>query len=139
MANVACTFYITESAIGGKLTGGFVNGSVLNSGDNLVVSVVYPTQGASPQTLTGVFVFTAAPAASSNQATPSPFVVGSSNNFVCVTSVPSAAGVTGTNAVTYNFPAVPYAGGSPGSYELTFVAIDGDLQWSEDPEFDTSS
>ena len=46
---------------------------------------------------------------------------------------------TKNDTTIYNFPPIPYAGGARGSYELTFVAIDGETQWSEDPEFDTSN
>ena len=39
----------------------------------------------------------------------------------------------------YTFEPILYHGGQMGSYELTLIAVDGARQWSEDPEFDTSS
>lgn len=140
MSNVTCTFTVADTAIGGKLTGGFADGvNVLQANDNLIVIVNYPAGGATiPANLGGVFVFTPSPAAS-NQTTPSPFLNATSSNYVCLQSqVGTRSGPAG-GYYTYTFPPVQYLGAQVGAYELTFVAIDGTRQWSEDPEFDTSS
>lgn len=139
MSDVTCTFTVVDSTVGGKLSGGFASGAnVLKANDNLVVVVKYPAGGTVPASLGGVFVFTPAPGVS-NQSTPSPFVRASNSNYVCLQQqVGTKSGPDGGYFI-FTFPSIPYAGGKVGSYEFTFVAIDGFRQWSEDPEFDTSS
>ncbi len=142
MKNVTCTFTIVADANGGNLTGGFDNGATLESGDSLTVTVVYPAANGAPGSLDGVFVFSASPFAGRSQTAPSPFVRGANGKFVCVTTK-TATGVATGNTTEYPFASIPYGGGLVGVYELTFVAIDKSTtpptQWSEDPEFDTSS
>ena len=72
---------------GGKLSGGFPNGErpTLQNGDSINVSVSFTAGDSTAPNglLQGIFVFTAAADAVSNQATPSPFVFGS-QNYACV-------------------------------------------------------
>lgn len=143
MAQYSCNFSIPAGSTGGKLSGGFVGGTPnLLVNDSIVVSVVYPSTSGSPVTLGGAFVFSTAPDAPSSQATATPFVWSYNNAFRCFL-IPTATGVTVGNTVVYTFDALNYLGGLPGNYELTFVAINNEVnppqQWSEDPEFDTSS
>jgi hypothetical protein len=140
MSDVICTFTIANSGIGGKLTGGFPNGgNIVKPNDNLIVAVQYPIGGTPPANLAGVFVFTAAPNASSSQDWPSPFVQANNSNYICLQQQLGTRSGNDANYVTFTFPAMAYPGGKRGSYELTFIAMDGQRQWSEDPEFDTSS
>jgi hypothetical protein len=140
-----CNFSIPagSTATGGKLTGGFDAGRspVLQNGDSVVVSVVYPDSTSAPPLLTATIVFTESQLALTNQTTATPFVM-ASNNFLCL-ATQQAEGVVAGNTTVYTFPALLYSGGLPGSYELTFVASNNyaetPVQWSEDPEFDTSS
>lgn len=143
MAQYSCKFSIPAGSTGGKLSGGFVGGTPsLVANDRIIVSVVYPSTSGNPATLDGAFVFSAAPDAPSSQTTATPFVWSYNNAFLCFYA-PVANPVTVGNTVVYTFPALDYLGGLPGNYELTFVAINNNVnppqQWSEDPEFDTSS
>jgi hypothetical protein len=142
MANLNCTFYIPADGQPGKLTGGFQNGTSLSSPGSLTVNVVHPDAETAPSTLTGVFVFTTSPLALTNQTAPSPFVMGPNSNFACL-STQQAIGSISNGGMLYTFGSIAYGGGQPGSYELTFVAVNNEvsppLQWAEDPEFDTSN
>ena len=136
-----CQFTIPGGSMGGRLSGGFPNNvpPTLQKDDSIVVSVTCDVSVA-PNGLTGVFIYTAAGDAPSNQSTPSPFVTGANRNFVCIETCPGT--VSGdSGSVTFTFPAWGYGGGQPGSYELTFVAWNQTtgLQWSEDPEFETGN
>ena len=142
-----CNFSIPEASTttGGKLTGGFDNGRapVLQSGDSIVISVAFPAASGAPATLTGTTVFTESQLALTNQTTATPFVRGGANgNFLCLSTQQARGSVVG-NTTVYAFPPMVYGGGLPGSYEVTFVATNNGasppVQWSEDPEFDTSS
>jgi hypothetical protein len=141
-----CIFSIPEGSTttGGKLTGGFNGGGPdLQSEDTIVVSVVYPASSGAPGTLTGTTVFTESPLALTTQTTATPFVRGGANgNFLCL-ATQTAPGVVSGNTTVYTFPPMVYYGGLPGDYELTFIAtnhaVSPPVQWSEDPEFDTSS
>ena len=57
--------------------------------------------------------------------------------------VPGSPGTAQGTNVVFNFGNWTYAGQLPGSYELTFIAINdfgtGQYQWSEDPEFETGN
>lgn len=148
MTDHECKFDITNAS-GGKLTGGFIGRDglpmplppVLANGDRIVVFVKYPALATPPAQLSGTFVFSAAPS-TTEQATATPFVR-ADGNFVCLTTVTSGPSVSG-GVSTYTFVSPTYPGGTQGAYELTFVAADNSvantpIQWSEDPEFDTSS
>ena len=145
MAQYTCTFTIPRGTIGGKLTGGFAAGNnpKLMAGDSLIVSVILNpgNYNGNPGVLTGAFVFTAAPNASKDQTQPSPFMM-PNDAFECVALQQAQAVAQGGNAV-FTFAPIPYPGGAPGSYELTFVAIDSTatppVQWTEDPEFETGN
>ena len=138
-------FTVPPGTTGGKLSGGFPNGErpTLQNGDSINVSVSFTAGDSTAPNglLQGIFVFSAAADALSNQATPSPFVFGS-QNYACVSGTRVAGTVQGTNLV-FNFGNWKYAGQLPGSYELTFIAINdfgtGQYQWSEDPEFETGN
>jgi hypothetical protein len=141
-----CAFVVPPESVGGKLSGGFTSGApTLQNGDSIVVSVSFDAANPNaPVTLTGMFVYTASPQVS-NQTTPSPFVIGANKNFVCLSSQQAPAVASGSNKV-YTFAPIVYTGGQPGQYELTFIAINpngspqGDqMQWSEDPEFETGN
>jgi hypothetical protein len=139
-----CTFTVPPGTTGGKLSGGFPNGRpTLQNGDSINVSVSFTAGDSTAPNglLQGIFVFTAAADAVSNQATPSPFVFGS-QNYACVSGTRVSGTAQGPNLV-FNFGDWTYAGQLPGSYELTFIAINdfgtGQYQWSEDPEFETGN
>jgi hypothetical protein len=142
----SCIFSIPEGSLttGGQLTGGFAGGGPdLQNGDSIVVSVVYPAATGAPSTLTGTTVFTESPLAPTTQTSATPFVRGGANgNFLCL-ATQQAQGTVSGNTTVYAFPPMLYGGGVPGSYELTFIAsnntVSPPVQWSEDPEFDTSS
>lgn len=142
-----CNFSIPagSTATGGKLDGGFDNGRapVLQNGDSIAITVAYPAASGSPLTLAGTTVFTESQLALTNQTTATPFVRGGANgNFLCLSSQEATGAVLGDITV-YAFPPMVYGGGLPGSYEVTFVASNNaaspPVQWSEDPEFDTSN
>lgn len=138
-----CTFTIpSDSPHGGKLSGGFDSTAKLKPGNALLVTVKHPSAATAPDKITGTFVYSAAPAAS-NQATPSPFLLPTTDKFVCINSV-ETQGVAVGAMKHYVFQPVPYGSGLDGQYELTFVATDNTdplnpIQWSEDPEFDTGN
>jgi len=150
MTDHQCKLEIANASIGGKLTGGFVDRQgvalpfppVLRSGDRIVVTINYPAVATPPAQLSGTFVFSAAPSATA-QATATPFVR-EDGNFVCLTTGTSGPlSIGGVTTYTFTSPAHP-GGGPQAAYELTFVAADNTnpaqpIQWSEDPEFDTSS
>ena len=73
-----CTFTVPPGTTGGKLSGGFPNGErpTLQNGDSINVSVSFTAGDSTAPNglLQGIFVFSAAADALSNQATPSPFV-----------------------------------------------------------------
>jgi len=143
MAEYSCNFTIPAGSTGGKLTGGFVGGTPnLQMGDRFTVSVVYPSTTGNPSVMAGAFVFTTAPDAPAGQSTATPFVFSYNDAFVCCLMA-TATGVISGNTVVYTFSPLEYIGRLPGKYELTFVAINNETtppqQWSEDPEFDTSS
>jgi hypothetical protein len=140
-----CAFTVPPGTTGGKLSGGFANGArpALQNGDGIAVSVSFTAGDSTAPTgpMQGIFVFTAAADAASNQATPSPFLF-ASQNYCCASSILAVGTTQGTNLV-FNFAAFMYGGQLPGSYELTFIAINnygtGQYQWSEDPEFETGN
>ena len=141
----ACAFTVPAGTTGGRLSGGFAGGArpTLQNGDRLAVSVSFQAgdSTAPVNQLNGIFVYTAAADAPSNQADPSPFVQGG-GNFICAAGQ-FAAGVSQGSDKVFTFAPYIYNGGRPGSYELTFVAINdvgtAQYQWSEDPEFETGN
>ena len=140
MADINAIFYLPSDGQSGPMTGGFEGGNQLSTPGSLNVTVLILQATNYPSTLTGTFVLTAAPLADTNQTAPSPFQLGSgpTARFQCITSMTASAVPSGQN-VTYTFSGIPYPGGQRGSYELTFIAANGDTQWSIDPEFDTSN
>lgn len=92
--------------------------------------------------VTAVFTFTPANDALGNQAGASPFLSG--GTFVCSQTCQGQLqqGANSNQAVYLFGPTPVYNGGLPGAYELTIVITDSStpkVQWSTDPEFDTSS
>jgi hypothetical protein len=146
--NYPCAFTVTAGTAGGKLIGGFAGGArpTLQNGDSITVSVSFAAGDPNaPVNLNGYFVFTAASDAS-NQSTPSPFLNGSSQNFICLAGGNFSSAVAQGNSLVYTFQPWTYRGGKKGSYELTFVASNDTgsaqgtpMQWSEDPEFETGN
>ena len=152
MADIFCNFTIPAGVVGGKLGGGFTQPDgvtllttndpppTLMGGATLNVKVTYPGATGAPQNLSGIFVFSAAQR-STNQAQASPFLAdGGRTRCMLRVTVPKVS--LDGNSV-YTFPAIPYAGGRAGMYELTFCAANNEasprIQWAEDPEFDTGN
>jgi hypothetical protein len=146
MAILPCNFIIPGGTNnkGGRLQGTGFGGNTpptLNPSDSLTITVQW---GGSPQSapssLTGHLVFS--PAAS-NQTAPSPFLDGVAN-YMCYQQY-TVGQDAGNGPVTFTFPNLVYGGNvAAGSFELTFVAEQNTnttaaIQWSEDPEFDTSN
>lgn len=143
MANITCNFTIPAGGNGGQLTGqgfGAGNPPSLSANDTLTVKVQWAGNSATaPSSLTAYYVFSQAPNA--NQIAPSPFL--QDDNYVCFKTASASRDANSTPA-TYTFPALTYSGGLVGRYELTFVAeaytsTPSCIQWSDDPEFDTSN
>jgi hypothetical protein len=150
MPDIICKFSIPSGQVGGKLTGGFlkndgsywpaVAGPELSKDATLRLTVEHPDPQSAPERLNGIFTFSAA-ATAPNQAKGSPFV-DNRGRVRCLTTA-SATKVVSNGKGIYTFEPISYKGGSPGHYELTFVAEDSNngspIQWSEDPEFDTGN
>lgn len=130
---------------GGNATPSLNGNSSTAIGDQLQAKVTFGTanNAALPSgNVTAVFTFTPANDAQSNQAGASPFLSG--GTFVCSQSCQGQLQQgANSNQAVYVFGSTPvYNGGLPGSYELTIVNTDSStppVQWSTDPEFDTSS
>jgi hypothetical protein len=141
MANFNCNFTIPAGGNGGELQGQGLGGNppLMNAMDTLTVVVKWAgNPNTAPSALTGYYVFSPAAA---NQTAPSPFL--QDGNYLCF-KVASANLEAGSNPPTYTFQGLVYGGLYPGNYELTFVAeaytsTPACIQWSKDPEFDTSN
>jgi hypothetical protein len=84
--------------------------------------------------LTGYFVIS--PVTASSQAAPSPFLNGS--NYVCFLPLSASKPANGQR-YTFSSSLLTVPNNAPsGQYELTVVIDSGGVQWSEDPEFDTT-
>jgi hypothetical protein len=133
---VSANFTVPASTnAGGRLQGAGFGATTprLNGGDSLQVVVTWGGNNA-PGQLTGYFVFSPAPSAGSNQTAPSPFLNGS--NYVCYQSLTASKSGNGQQ---YTFSSFTVPSGAPaGNYELTLVVDNAGVQWSEDPEFDTT-
>ena len=94
-----CAFTVPPGTTGGKLSGGFTNGArpALQIGDGIAVSVSFTAGDSTAPTgpMQGIFVFTAAADAASNQATPSPFLF-ASQNYCCASSILAVGTTQGT-------------------------------------------
>ena len=145
MADLTCRFIIPggTNSKGGQLQGpGLGPGGPPNMGNRGTLTVVVQWGGtpqSAPPSLMGHHIFSAA---DPNQVDPSPFLDGA--NYVCYKPVSAPAANPGNGPVTYTFPTFTYNGQVGGRYELTFVAemnanTPNVMQWSEDPEFDTSN
>ena len=138
MATYTCAFQVpaANSTSGSKLIGGFPGSTAptLAKDDQLQVTVKFLGNQSIPSSLNGYMIISPYQGAT-NQTTPSPFLNGS--NPLCFKS---QSGVTGDSTNTFTFAALTYNGGYAGQYELTFVAENpaNGVQWSEDPEFDTT-
>jgi hypothetical protein len=135
---VTCNLTVpSNTSAGGRLQGaGF--GAVtprLNGGDSLQVVVTWGGSNP-PSSLNGYFIFS--PAAGATQTAPSPFLNGT--NYLCFQEQVANKSATGQQ---YSFTAftVP-TGAAAGNYEVTIVVENAttppSVQWSEDPEFDTT-
>jgi hypothetical protein len=135
MATVSANFTVpANTANGGRLQGGGFNTTPrMNGGDTLQIVVTWAGSNP-PHHLTGYFVISPVQSAS-NQIAPSPFKDGS--NYLCYKSLRADKG-TGQQ-YTFSTSSFTIPTGAPaGQYELTLVVEDGSVQWSEDPEFDTT-
>lgn len=142
MANVTCSFVCAGGARGGKLTGpGFPGGGtpVLNPGDTLTVTVQWA--GANPPpAMNGYAIFTRANGSTQNA--PSPFK--SSSGYICLDPQGGQRSAGGPTTFSFADPSWQVQAGLGGNYELTFVAeintgTPSVVQWSADPEFDTTN
>lgn len=136
MATVSANFTVpANTGSGGRLQGAGFGASTprMNHGDSLQVVVTWGGSNP-PGSLTGYFVIS--PTSGSNQTAPSPFVNGS--NFVCFLPLTASKSLNGQQyTFTSTLLAIP-SNATAGNYELTLVVESAGVQWSEDPEFDTT-
>ena len=130
---ISANFTIPASAttIGGRLEGAGFGAATprLDGGDSIQVVVTWGGNNA-PSQLTAYLIFS--PAQGASQTGPSPFMNGS--NYLCYTSQTASA-----NGQRFTFPSFTIPQGTAaGNYELTIVVDNSGMQWSEDPEFDTT-
>jgi hypothetical protein len=151
MADIFCNFTIPAGTTGGKLSGGFTQSDgtpllptaqppVLIGPGALRLTVTYPGTTGAPNKMRGIFVFSAAIKAP-HQAKASPFV-DEQGRTRCLVKALADKVVANGNSV-YTFAPISYSAGNIGAYELTFVAANTEatpqIQWAEDPEFDTGN
>ena len=138
MATVSANFTVpANSNAGGRLQGAGFGATAprLNGGDSLQIVVTWGG-GSAPGTLTGYFIFSPAQSAGSNQTAPSPFLNGT--NYLCYQSLTATKSNSGQQYTFAHTNLTVPAGATAGSYELTLVVDNNGVQWSEDPEFDTT-
>ncbi len=137
MATISANFTVpTNTNAGGRLQGAGFGATPpgLNRGDALQIVVTWGGSGP-PQTLNGYFVIS--PVQASNQTAPSPFV-NAAGNYVCFLQITAAKSQNGQQ-YTFASSVLTVPSTAPaGQYELTAVIDSNGVQWSEDPEFDTT-
>jgi hypothetical protein len=136
MATVSANFTVpTNTPNGGRLQGAGFGATTprMNRGDVLTVVVSWAGNNP-PGSLTSYLIIS--PVTGSSQTAPSPFLNGS--NYLCFLPLTANQAVNGQQ-YTFSSPQLTIpATATAGSYELTLVVDNMGVQWSEDPEFDTT-
>lgn len=136
MATVTANFTVpANTPNGGRLQGAGFGATAprMNRGDDMKISVTW-SGGNAPGSLTAYLIIS--PVTSSNQTAPSPFVNGT--NYVCFLALSGNQDASGPKfSFSSQLLKIP-SDATAGSYELTIVVENGGVQWSEDPEFDTT-